>query len=197
MPDGVGKEDALSIYTRATQDLVESFVAEQPDIDTDRIYVGGLSNGGWLTMRLILDHPDYYAAALAVCEPINLDYVSEEELYRIVDMPLWIVTAATDEVVPAEQFPVPLYNSLQRLGAENVHLSYLPRVVDMTGTYKSEDGSPHEYNGHFSWIPVYNDHLAYIEGGGGQIYGPIAEEADTVAGREVVTVMEWLAAQSK
>jgi predicted peptidase len=197
VPDGVGKPDALSIYTRATQDLVEGFVAGQPDIDTGRIYVGGLSNGGFLTLRLILDYPDYYAAALPVCEPLNLDYVSEEELKRIVDMPIWIVTAATDEIVEAEQFPVPLYDRLQRLGADNVHLSYLPRVVDMTGAYKAEDGSPHEYNGHFSWIPVYNNHLAYIEGGGGQIYGPVAQEADTVAGREVVTVMEWLAAQSK
>ena len=149
-----------------------------------------------MTVRLILDNPDYYAAALAVCEPIDLDHVSEEELSRIVDMPLWIVTAATDEVVPAEQFPLPLYNSLQRLGAENVHLSYLPRVTDMSGDYLTEDGKPHEYNGHFSWIPVYNNELAYIEGGG-QVYGPIAQEADTVAGHEVVTILEWLAAQSK
>ena len=60
--DGEGeKPDALSIYTRAAQDLVEDYVAGNPDIDTDRIYVGGLSNGGWLTVRLLLDYPDYYA----------------------------------------------------------------------------------------------------------------------------------------
>lgn len=67
----------------------------------------------------------------------------------------------------------------------------------MSGEYTSEDGSPHEYSGHWSWIPTYNNDLVYIEGGGGQIYGPIAEEVDTVGGGDVVSVMEWLAAQSK
>jgi len=190
------KEDALSIYTRAVQDLVESFVTERPDIDTDRLYVAGASNGGWMVVRLALDFPDYYAAALPVAEPLNLDYVSEEELERIVGLPMWIVTAATDGTVEPEAFPVPLYSRLRSLGAENIHLSILPDVTDMTGTYLSEDGAPHEYNGHWSWIPTYSNHLAYVEGSG-QLYGPIVQEVDRVGGREVVTVMEWLAAQSK
>lgn len=191
------KQDALSIYTRAVQNLVETFVAGQSDIDTNRIYLGGLSNGGWMTVRLILDHPDYYAAALAVAEPINLDYVSEGELKRIVNVPLWVVTAATDTTVPPEEFPVPLYNSLQNLGAKEVRLSYLPRVVDMSGNYTSDDGSPYEYPGHWSWIPVYNNHLAFIASDSGQLYGPVAQEAESVSGHEIVTVIDWLAAQSK
>jgi predicted peptidase len=193
---GVAKEDALSIYTRAVQDLVETFVAGQPDIDTDRIYISGASNGGFLTVRLVLDYPDYYAAALPVCEPLDLNYVSEEELEQIVDLPMWIVTAATDGVVEPEVYPLPLYSKLRRLGADNIHLSILPSVTDMTGNYFSEDGMPHEYNGHWSWIPTYNNHLAYVEGSG-QLYGPIVQEVDRVGGREVVTVLEWLAAQSK
>jgi predicted peptidase len=194
---GSEKQDALSIYTRATQDLVESFVAEQPDVDTDRIYIAGASNGGWLTVRLVLDNPDYYAAALAVAEPLNLDYVSDDELKQILDLPMWLVTAATDATVNPDRFPVPLYSRLRKLGAEHIHLSFLPNVVDMTGNYFSEDGTPHEYNGHWSWIPTYNNHLAYVEGGGGQLYGPIAQAVDSIAGRKVVTVMDWLAAQSR
>jgi predicted peptidase len=192
---GAEKQDALSIYTRATQNLVESFVAQQPDIDTDRIYIAGASNGGWLTVRLVLDHPDYYAAALAVAEPLNLDYVSDDELKGIVDLPLWLVTAATDSTVDPVRFPLPLYTRLRKLGAEKIHLSFLSRVADMTGNYFDEDGMPHEYNGHWSWIPTYNNHLAYVEGDGGQIYGPVAKEARNIVGRKVVTVMEWLARQ--
>lgn len=192
-----GKEDALSIYTRATQDLVESFVSGQSDVDTDRIYVAGASNGGWLTVRLVVDYPDYYAAALPVVEPLNLDYVSDGELGQILDTPMWLVTAATDMTVEPEDFPVPLYTRLRNLGAENVHLSFLPRVVDMTGKYMSEEGTPHEYDGHWAWIPTYNNHLAHVEDGGGQLYGPFVQDVDRIAGRKVVTVMEWLAAQSR
>lgn len=145
----------------------------------------------------LADYPSFYAAGLPIAEPINLDYVTENELERIVDIPIWIVTAATDTTVPPEEFPVPLYNSLQNLGADDVQLSYLSRVVDMSGNYTSADGSPYEYPGHWSWIPVYNNELAYIDGDGGQLYGPIAEEVSSIALSEVVTVMEWLAAQSK
>jgi len=56
--------------------------------------------------------------------------VSEDELQRIVDMPMWLVTAATDNTVEPERFPVPLYAQLRNLGAENIHLSFLPQVVD-------------------------------------------------------------------
>ncbi|HEX5789301.1 MAG TPA: prolyl oligopeptidase family serine peptidase, partial [Woeseiaceae bacterium] len=197
------KQDALSIYTRAVQNLVEDFVADRKDVDADRVYVAGASNGGWLTVRLLLDYPHYYAAAVAVCEPLNLDYVSEEELRGIVDVPLWLVTAATDRLVKPEEFPVPLYTTLRTLGAKDVHLTLLPRVEDMSGEYVAADGTPHEYDGHWSWIPFYNDHLALIEdadgveGGAGQLYGPIAKTVDNVGGRDVVTVMEWLAAQSR
>jgi len=110
---GSEKQDARSIYTRATRDLVESFVAVQPDVGTDRIYVAGASNGGWLTVRLILDYPDYYAVALAVAEPINLDYVSDDELKGIINVPIWLVTAATDATVKPARFPLPLYSQLR------------------------------------------------------------------------------------
>ncbi|HEX5788223.1 MAG TPA: hypothetical protein VFY03_08585, partial [Woeseiaceae bacterium] len=67
----------------------------------------------------------------------------------------------------------------------------------MSGEYVAADGTPHEYDGHWSWIPFYNNHLAYIEGVGGQLYGPLAQAVDEVGGSDVVTVMEWLAAQSR
>lgn len=191
------KKDAVSIYTRATQDLVENFVAGQPDIDRDRIYLAGASNGGWMAVRLILDYPDYYAAAVPVAQIINLNDVSEDELERIVDVPIWLVTAATDTTVEPEQFSVPLYNKLRLLGAKNLHMSYLERVIDRSGDYVSDDGSPYEYSGHWSWIPTFNNHLAYIEGEGGQLHGSIANSTDSVEGNKVVSLMEWLAAQSR
>jgi predicted peptidase len=187
-----------SIYTRALQNLVESYVAENPGIDTDRIYMGGLSNGGFQTVRLLLDYPDYYAAAIAICSPFKPGSVNDAQLSRIADIPLWLVTAANDPTVPALRDPLPFYHRLIQLDASDVQLSFLPHVIDETGLYFDEDGATHEYNGHWSWIYVYNNELAQIMIDGknsGQLHGQAVREA--AGGSNVVTIMEWLAAQSK
>ena len=192
----------LSKYTRSVQDLVESYVAENPNIDTNRIYVGGPSNGGFLTVRMVVDYPDYYAAAIPVCEVFDDDILTDEELEAYVDMPIWFVTSATDMVL-AHEYAVQMYDRLRALGSEEVYISFLPRVIDETGLYANEDGSDYEYNGHWSWIYVYNNHLAQIIDGEnvvGRLYGKIvensAEMSENIDG-DVVTILEWWAAQSK
>lgn len=188
-----------SIFTRAAQDLVESYVAEHPAIDTNRIYVGGLSNGGYMTVRLLLDYPDYYAAGVLVAEPFTTASASDAMLLEIADIPMWFVSSASDPTVVPHEDPLILYERLIQLGASDVHFSYLPRVVDETGLYMNEDGTPHEYNGHWSWIYVYNNDLAEVIVDNhvvGKLYGQLAHQGDAFDG-EVVTIMEWLAAQSK
>jgi predicted peptidase len=200
LDDGSGSYEGenvgvLSMYTRAVQDLVESYVAENPGIDTNRIYVSGASNGGFLTVRLILDYPDFYAAAVPVCEPFNDETVTDEELAEILDMPIWFVTAASDFVVQPSVYPVKLYDRMIQAGASNTYMSYLPHVYDESSLYTTEAGTPYEYMGHWSWIYFYNNDLAQIMDGEtvvGRLYGPIARSYDGA-----VTIMEWLAAQSK
>jgi predicted peptidase len=186
-----------SIFTRALQALVESYVAENPAIDPNRIYLGGLSNGGFMTLRLLLDYPDYYAAAIAVAEPFVGESASDAQLSKIVDLPIWFVTAATDGIVPADVYAANLYNRLLQLGASNAYMSYLPRVLDESGLYTDEEGAPFEYFGHWSWIYVYNNDLAQVMVGdtvGGQLFGQAAQAAE---GDNIMTILEWLAAQSK
>jgi predicted peptidase len=178
-PRGTKKKNATSIYTRAVQDLVASHVAQNPDIDPDRIYVGGASNGGFLAVRMILSYPEFYAAAFPSAEPLNDTYVTDEEIEAIVDTPIWFVNSAMDRTVEAPDFCLKLYDRLCKQGAPNVYLSYLRRVIDESGLYKNEDGTPYEYNGHWSWIYYYNNDLTQV-----------------IDGR-TVSFMEWLAAQSR
>ena len=42
--------------------LIKAYVAQHPDIDPKRIYVGGCSNGGYMALKLILKEPAYFAA---------------------------------------------------------------------------------------------------------------------------------------
>ena len=39
----------------------------------------------------------------------------------------------------------------------NAHFTYWDKVLDHTGTQKNVDGTPFEYIGHWSWIPMLND----------------------------------------
>jgi len=47
-----------SVYRETLMDLIKSYVNQTPGIDANRIYVGGCSNGGFMTVDLLLHYPD-------------------------------------------------------------------------------------------------------------------------------------------
>lgn len=178
--DGLtGFGDGTSKYQDALMSLIEDYVANNKDIDTDRIYIGGDSNGGYMTMLMIRDYGDYFAAAIPTCEALRDTLITDKQIEEMKDVPTWFVTAANDTTVPVNQYTVPTYERLIKAGAENVHLSLFKDVVDTSGLYKNEDGTPYQYPGHWSWIYVYNNEVSKV-----------------IDGKEI-TLMEWLASQSK
>ena len=60
--------DLGSIYTESLMEFIKDYVANNPDVDPNRIIIGGCSNGGYMTMEMILTYPDYFAAAFPICE---------------------------------------------------------------------------------------------------------------------------------
>ena len=63
--------DTEDIYNQALMALFEDYINRNPDIDRDRIYVGGCSNGGYMTQKLLLKNPDFFAAALSFCISVS------------------------------------------------------------------------------------------------------------------------------
>ena len=59
--------DVETRYTEALMNAIEKYVAENGDIDVDRIYIGGASNGGYMTVNMMIEYPDYWAAGFPVC----------------------------------------------------------------------------------------------------------------------------------
>ena len=59
MDDGSGgnTRTGQSCYTDTLIALIQDFAASHPGIDPDRIYIGGCSNGGYMTMELLLRPP--------------------------------------------------------------------------------------------------------------------------------------------
>jgi len=66
-------------------------------VDKNRVYVAGLSMGGFGTFDVLSRKPEMFAAAVAICGGADLDLV---EKYK--DIPIQIFHGAKDPVVPVE-----------------------------------------------------------------------------------------------
>lgn len=65
MDEGDGTNGAgagVSRYTEILMDTIKAYVQSNPDVDPNRIYLAGCSNGGYMTLNLALHNPDYFAA---------------------------------------------------------------------------------------------------------------------------------------
>ncbi len=203
--NSISDSEGKSYYTEALMGLIQEYVAKHPEIDTNRIYIGGLSNGGYMTINLITLYPDYFAAAIPACGPFLNEWMTDEKLAGIVDMPIWFTHSKTDPTVPiyatvidgatntvvvqkdenGNEMPIyehanAIYDRLIKAGAKNVHYSLLDKVLDTSGRFfKNGTKEPYEYNGHYSWMYVLNNSCK-----------------ETIDGKEV-TIFDWLSQQSK
>ena len=164
-------EDGRSIYDDSVMALLSDYCARHPNVDRDRIYIGGCSNGGYLTLRLAIDHPEWFAAAFPVCAAFEERWLTEAQARALAEMPLWLVHCAADPVVDARTTSLPVYDRLTRAGARDLHLSLYDEIVDPERGYR--------YMGHFAWVYALNN-LCTADYGGRH-----------------VTLYEWCAAHRK
>ncbi|MBO7401734.1 MAG: prolyl oligopeptidase family serine peptidase [Lachnospiraceae bacterium] len=175
-----------SMYQEALWQLITKYVESNPDIDPNRILIGGCSNGGYMTMNMIILHPDYFAAAYPCCEAFGDENITDAQLQAIKNIPMWFTHAKNDTTVVPEGFTVATYNRLVAAGAKEVHFTFWDDVRDTTGLYKNEDGTAYSYMGHYSWIYLLNnENTKDFNGSNVQLNG------------KDVTVWQWLAAQKK
>lgn len=188
MDDGTGNynTDGSSMYVESLMDLINNYIEIHEDIDHDRIYIGGCSNGGFMTMKMIIAYPQIFAAAYPICEALSDEFISDKDINRIKEIPIWFTHAANDAIVDMNRHTGATYKRLLAAGAENVHFSCFPSVVDRTGRYFDQEGKPYEYFGHFIWIPALNDEciLDYNN-------APVSINGKTV------TLFQWLAEQRR
>lgn len=90
----VGESSEPSSAGQAVLDLIDDFIRKNP-VDRRKIYIAGLSMGGFGTLDLIRHRTEFFAGAIAICGGGNKRYVNE---YR--DLPVWLFHGAKDPVVP-------------------------------------------------------------------------------------------------
>ena len=113
-------------------DKIFEFI-EKYSVDTDRIYVTGLSMGGYCTWDILQRYPDLFAAAIPICGGVDLSITN---IYR--NIPLWIVHALDDKTVWC-QGSRKMFGLLCLMDAPDVHYT------------------EYMHCGHGSWVPAYKD----------------------------------------
>lgn len=113
--------------------LIHQLIRTMP-VDSNRIYITGLSMGGYGTYDAIERYPNLFAAAIPVCGGGDVSKVN-----TIARIPVWIVHGAEDPAVNPV-YSLDMLNALTKAGAHPGFTQY-PEV------------------GHFSWLGAYSDPL--------------------------------------
>jgi predicted peptidase len=111
-------------------------IVSQYDVDTERIYLTGLSMGGFGTWTLACEHPKRFAAIAPICggyEPFMAG--------KLKDIPVWAFHGAKDKIV------------------------LLKRSEEMVDAVNSREGNAkltvYPEAGHDSWTVAYNNDRLY------------------------------------
>lgn len=97
---------------RKINDVLE-WTKQHYDMDSTRVYVIGMSLGGYGTMDFAGTYPDKIAAAMAICGGTTLSDVS-----GLGDLPLWIIHGTADRDVPISKSKV-VVEKLQLMGKDS------------------------------------------------------------------------------
>jgi predicted peptidase len=103
-------------------------------VDAGRVYLTGLSMGGFATWETAIEYPDTYAAIVPICGGAGVRFVMAE---RIKHLPVWIFHGARDPVVEPS-YSKKMFDVLTKVGG-NVKLTMYPDAM------------------HDSWTAAYND----------------------------------------
>lgn len=174
---------AEDIYNVGLMTLIKNFVNTHPDIDKKRIYIGGCSNGGYMSLKLILKDPNYFAAGYISALAYESQYITDQQINSIKNVPIWFIHAKEDPVTPPSNTIVPVYERLKKAGAKNLHLTFYDHVTDLSGFYGGEN---YLFPAHWSWIYSHTNHARLDYDGKFVLHKG-----------KPVTIMEWLAGQSK
>ena len=111
-------------------------IQDKYDVDANRIYVTGLSMGGYGTWSLAMEYPHRFAAIAPVCGGGN-----ERTACKLADLPIWVFHGAKDRTVPISEAQK-LVDALKKCG-NDVKFTIYPEAT------------------HDSWTETYNNPELY------------------------------------
>ena len=178
-----------SMYADVLKACIDRYVDEHPDVDRNRIYLGGCSNGGFMTVHMLIRHPQYFAAAYPTCEAFMDQYISDTQIQQLAQENIWIVQSYDDTTVDPKTHCIPTFQRLVKAGAKNVWMSMFENVVGM-------DNPGQRLLGHFSWCYLFNDAVTLSQEQSTEDVKPTNNGGGTVAPQGHANIFEWMNAQA-
>ena len=126
---GSYKSPEISEPLKLTLALIDSFIKDNP-INADRVYVIGMSMGGYGALDAVQRRPDLFAACVPICGAGDPSKAKE-----IAHVPVWAFHGDADTAVPVSGSRE-IIDALKKAGAEPKYTEY-PKV------------------GHNSWSPAF------------------------------------------
>ena len=128
---GSYKSPAISEPLKLTLDLTDALLKELP-IDADRVYIVGMSMGGYGALDAVQRRPELFAACVPICGAGDPSKAKE-----IAHVPVWAFHGDADGAVPVSGSRE-IIDALKKAGAEPKYTEY-PKV------------------GHNSWSPAFEE----------------------------------------
>lgn len=114
-------------------------------VDTNRVYLTGISMGGYGTWKLGLARPERFAALVPICgggSLIDIILGTRDKTDAFKTLPIWAFHGAKDDVVPLDESER-MVKLLKKLGVKDVQLTVYPEAM------------------HNSWTETYNNPKVY------------------------------------
>ena len=185
---GFGHGDYPSLYADVLKSCIDDYVDRHPDVDRNRIYLGGCSNGGYMTMQMLIRHPRYFATAYPTCEAYLDANISDNEIKALAEENIWIVQSYDDTTVDPKTHCIPTFQRLVKAGAKNVWMS-------MFETVQGIDNPGQRLMGHFSWCYLFNDAVTMSQEQSAGDVKPSNNGGGSVAPQGHANIFEWMNAQ--
>jgi len=115
-----------------TKEIMENY-----SVDTERVYLTGLSMGGFGTWRTATKYPEMYAAIAPICGGGD-----PSKAHIIKDVPVWVFHGAKDDVVPIKRSEE-MYEALKEYG--NIEFTVYPEANHDSWTETYENPKLYEW----------------------------------------------------
>ena len=148
-------------------ELIDNYVTSRPDIDANRIIIGGCSNGGNMVYDMVLSHMGYFAAAFPMCHEFDINTVTDEQLNYLKTFPVWSTYTLGDS--SSYKGSIPIVEKMKEIGATNFHYSQFDNASDVTGRFFGDPSDPTildttgtskiplQYDGHWAWTLFFEN----------------------------------------